>query len=120
MRTRHSIDLLVVDYLQLVRSEDPRQPREQQVAAVSRGLKLLAKELDIPVLALAQLNRQVEKRAGGRATALVRLAGIRVDRTRRQYCHVSSPRPGRKRIRRKCNRRKKSKRPNGRCTSQMG
>lgn len=55
------LSLLVVDYLQLVRPRDYRTPREQQVAEVSRGLKALAKELEVPVLCLAQLNRDVEK-----------------------------------------------------------
>lgn len=58
--------LVVVDYLQLIRPADPRQPREQQVASFSRGLKLLAKELSVPVVALAQVNRAPETRADRR------------------------------------------------------
>ena len=58
-------DLLVIDYLQLMQT--PRQQnREQSVAAVSRGLKLMAKEFQIPVVALCQLNRESEKRADKR------------------------------------------------------
>lgn len=53
--------LVVVDYLQLL-GADQRLPREQQVSAMSRGLKALAKELDVAVLALSQLNRGVEQR----------------------------------------------------------
>jgi len=54
--------LIVIDYLQLMRGEDPRSPREQQISSISRGLKALAKELDCCVVALSQLNRGVESR----------------------------------------------------------
>lgn len=53
--------LLVVDYLGLVRPADHYRPRHEQIAEVSAGLKGLAKELDVPVLALCQLNREAEK-----------------------------------------------------------
>ena len=56
------IGVLVIDYLQLMKGEDPRAPREQQISSISRGLKGLAKELNCPVLALSQLNRGVESR----------------------------------------------------------
>ncbi|MGD0015489.1 MAG: replicative DNA helicase [Bryobacteraceae bacterium] len=59
--TRYKLGLIVVDYLQLLSPADPRIPREQQVAEVSRGLKAMAKELDLPVLVLSQLNRSLEK-----------------------------------------------------------
>jgi len=58
---RRPLGLIIVDYLQLVSGSDPRAPREQQVAEVSRGLKAMAKELDLPVLVLSQLNRSSEK-----------------------------------------------------------
>ena len=58
---RRKLGLLIVDYLQLLNGTDPRAPREQQVAEVSRGLKAMAKELDLPVLVLSQLNRSSEK-----------------------------------------------------------
>jgi replicative DNA helicase len=57
---REGLAMLVVDYLQLIAPDDKRAQREQQVAAMSRGLKTLAGELDIPVLCLCQLNRQAE------------------------------------------------------------
>ena len=69
-RTRKpgGLGLVVADYLQLMRPTDSKAHREQQVAELSRGLKLLAKELDVPVVAMAQLNRQVEHRTERRPT----------------------------------------------------
>lgn len=61
---RHDLKLLVVDYLQIVRPDDSRMPREQQVASISRSLKQLAKNLSIPIIALAQLNRSADQRDG--------------------------------------------------------
>jgi replicative DNA helicase len=57
------LGLIVIDYLQLMSGDDKRAPREQQISAISRGLKGLAKDLDVPVIALSQLNRGVEQRA---------------------------------------------------------
>jgi replicative DNA helicase len=65
-RLRHGLRLLVVDYVQLVDPEDRRASRNDQVGGIARRLKALARELGAPVLALAQLNREVEGRAGGR------------------------------------------------------
>lgn len=59
---RHGLRLLILDYLQLLRPDDDRIHREQQVAAMSRTLKRLARELDIAVVCLAQLNRDIESR----------------------------------------------------------
>jgi replicative DNA helicase len=61
IHSRKKLGLIIVDYLQLVSGSDPRAPREQQVAEVSRGLKALAKELDVPLIVLSQLNRSSEK-----------------------------------------------------------
>ena len=61
IHSRHPLGFVMVDYLQLLSPTDPRVPREQQVAEASRGLKALAKELDVPVLVLSQLNRSSEK-----------------------------------------------------------
>src|SRR5512145_786458 len=60
------LDLVVIDYLQLMHAPSDRgiQSREQEIATISRSLKALSKELQVPVLALSQLNRGVEKRKG--------------------------------------------------------
>jgi replicative DNA helicase len=58
------LGLIVVDYLQLMRGGPTADSREQEIAGISRGLKALAKEIDVPVVALSQLNRQVEQRGG--------------------------------------------------------
>jgi replicative DNA helicase len=60
--TDQPIRLIVVDYLQLMRGNERIDSREQQISEISRSLKALAKELGLPVLALSQLNRSLEKR----------------------------------------------------------
>jgi replicative DNA helicase len=56
------LGLIVVDYIQLMRSSEGKDSREQEISEISRSLKALAKELNLPVVALSQLNRQVESR----------------------------------------------------------
>jgi len=56
------LGVIIIDYLQLVEPEDQRVPREQQISAISRRMKFMAKELDVPVIGLSQLNRGVELR----------------------------------------------------------
>ena len=60
------LGLLVVDYLQLMHQKGKVENRQLEVSEISRSLKALAKELDLPVLALSQLNRKIEERRGGR------------------------------------------------------
>ena len=66
LHREHGIGLIVVDYLQLMSSHVRVQSREQEISNISRGLKALAKELDVPVLALSQLSRAVESRTDRR------------------------------------------------------
>jgi replicative DNA helicase len=68
LKRESGLDLVVVDYLQLMHAPSDRasQSREQEIATISRSLKALAKELQVPVVALSQLNRAVEKRKGER------------------------------------------------------
>jgi replicative DNA helicase len=60
LKRQETLDLVVIDYLQLIEPDNPRDPRQEQVAKISRRLKGLARELSVPVLCLAQVNRQVE------------------------------------------------------------
>ncbi|MEO5334660.1 MAG: replicative DNA helicase [Magnetococcus sp. YQC-5] len=66
LKREKGIQLLIVDYLQLMQGEDTQENRVQEISQISRGLKGLAKELDIPVLALSQLSRKVEERTNKR------------------------------------------------------
>ena len=61
MKNRKKLDLLVIDYLQLVRNIGNFKSREQEVADISRTLKLLSLELEIPIIALCQLNRNASR-----------------------------------------------------------
>lgn len=61
LKRSSGLDLLVIDYLQLITPDNPRDPRQEQVSHISRKLKHLARELSIPVICLAQLNRQNEQ-----------------------------------------------------------
>ncbi len=62
LMAEHDLGLIVVDYMQLMRSGSRNESREQEISEISRSLKALAKELRVPVLALSQLNRGVESR----------------------------------------------------------
>jgi replicative DNA helicase len=62
LKQRHDLRLVIIDYLQLMSSPRKVENRQQEVSEMSRSLKLLAKELDVPVVAVAQLNRGPEQR----------------------------------------------------------
>jgi len=62
LKLREKIKIVVIDYLQLIEPDNRRDPRQEQVAQISRRLKFLARELKIPVVALAQVNRGPEDR----------------------------------------------------------
>jgi replicative DNA helicase len=62
IKARHGLDLIVVDYLQLMTSGHRAENRQVEVSEFSRQLKILAKELEVPVIALSQLNRGPEQR----------------------------------------------------------
>ena len=68
LKAQHDIKLIVIDYLQLLKSTSKRgqDNRQIEIAEISQGIKALAKELDIPIIVLAQLNRNPEARAGGK------------------------------------------------------
>ncbi len=62
LHAEHGLDLLIVDYLQLMRGGTRNENRQQEISLISRSIKSLARELNIPILALSQLSRQVESR----------------------------------------------------------
>jgi replicative DNA helicase len=66
LKSQHDLGLIIIDYLQLMSSHRRVESRQQEVSEISRSLKLLAKELDIPVIAVSQLNRDPEKRVDRR------------------------------------------------------
>jgi replicative DNA helicase len=64
LKAEHGLGLVIVDYLQLMSSKGRFDSRVQEVSALSRGLKLMSKELEVPIIALSQLSRAPETRQG--------------------------------------------------------
>jgi len=71
LKVQYNVEVIIVDYLQLMSGTgDTRGTREQEVSTISRALKSIAKELDVPIIALSQLNRSVELRSGNKRPQL--------------------------------------------------
>ena len=71
MKSQHDIGIVIIDYLQLMTGPaETKGNREQEVSTISRTLKAIAKELNIPIIALSQLNRSVETRTGNKRPQL--------------------------------------------------
>ena len=66
LKKDHKLGLIIVDYLQLMEKKGGAESREQEISSISRSLKGLAKELNVPIIALSQLNRKVEDRQNKR------------------------------------------------------
>ena len=75
LKSEHDIQLIVIDYLQLMHADSRVDGRQQEVAEISGGIKKLAKDLQVPILVLAQLNREIDKNAS--ANARPKLAHLR-------------------------------------------
>lgn len=70
LKAQHDIQCVVIDYLQLMKGDSSTGNREQEIASISRSLKNIAKELNVPVIALSQLSRSVETRGGDKRPQL--------------------------------------------------
>ncbi|MFP4163465.1 MAG: replicative DNA helicase [Chitinispirillaceae bacterium] len=64
LKAQHNLDMIIIDYLQLMGSSGRTESRQQEISQISRALKGVAKELDVPVISLSQLSRAVEQRTG--------------------------------------------------------
>jgi len=73
LMSQHGLDLIIVDYIQLMHSSVRAENRQQEISLITRNLKALAKELDVPVIALSQLSRAVEQRGGEKRPQLADL-----------------------------------------------
>jgi replicative DNA helicase len=79
LKNKHNIGLIIIDYLQLMSGtgENRNSNREQEISNISRNLKALAKELSVPIIALSQLSREVEKRGAKDGTKMPQLSDLR-------------------------------------------
>ena len=94
LKSEHGLSLVIVDYLQLLSSRGKVENRTQEISAFSRGLKLLAKDLEVPIMALSQLSRAPETRPGRSPADAQRPARERLDRAGRRRRGISVPRRG--------------------------
>jgi replicative DNA helicase len=79
LKNKHNVGLIIIDYLQLMSgtSDNRNSNREQEISRISRDLKGLAKELNIPIIALSQLSREVEKRGAKEGQKIPQLSDLR-------------------------------------------
>ena len=79
LKNKHNVGLIIIDYLQLMSGtgENRNSNREQEISRISRDLKGLAKELQVPIIALSQLSREVEKRSSKDGTKMPQLSDLR-------------------------------------------
>lgn len=70
LKAQHGIQMIVIDYIQLMSAGGDKGNREQEISTISRSLKALAKELNVPIITLSQLNRSVETRGGNKRPLL--------------------------------------------------
>jgi replicative DNA helicase len=70
LKVQYQVELIIIDYLQLMTGSDMKGSREQEVSTISRALKSIAKELNVPIIALSQLNRSIELRSGNKRPQL--------------------------------------------------
>jgi hypothetical protein len=93
-KSQHDVQLVVVDYLQLMRAGVRTDSREQEISEISRSLKALAKELGIPVMALSQLNRGATHliRQGGQLEAVAQDGAALLERRSNHPRHQIGPR----------------------------
>ena len=70
LKAQHGIQLIIIDYLQLMTAGSDKGNREQEISSISRSIKSIAKELDVPIIALSQLSRSVETRGGDKRPIL--------------------------------------------------
>ena len=99
------LGLVIVDYMQLMRPEDPRVNRVEQVGQVSRGLKILARELNLPVIGVSQLSRAPELRPTSARSSRIFVSRARSSRTRTSSPSSTGPpgrSPGSRSARRRC------------------
>ena len=94
LKAEHGLGLVVIDYLQLMSGKGRSENRNQEVSAISRGLKLLAMELNVPFMVLSQLSRAPETRPGDHKPHDERPARIGIDRAGRRHhrLHLSAKR----------------------------
>ena len=75
LRFKHQVEIIFIDYITLINSENKDLPRHEQIAEISRSLKSLARELEIPVVALSQLRRETEREKSAPNLADIRESG---------------------------------------------